>query len=170
MTPDSQGTPAVVFDGTQKERIEIPNTAGSLDVDLLDPGSVHAAPVGGYRSRPPAAVATYDGAHLRTYVADGDGTNLALDRSVAQTGTLDTGATITGVDEKLVVGAKHRKGHAPGGSGASEDAEAFFNGTMSRFIVYDTALTQSQISSVILDPGSSAKRAPCTPTSSSGRP
>ena len=32
-TPDSQGTPAVVFDGTQKERIEIPNTAGSLDVN-----------------------------------------------------------------------------------------------------------------------------------------
>jgi len=95
------------------------------------------------------AVATYDGAHLRTYVARGDGTHLALDRSVAQTGTLNTGATITGIDENLVVGAKHRKGHAPGGTGRNEDAEAFFNGTMSRFLVYDTALTQSQIASVI---------------------
>ena len=70
------------------------------------------------------AIATYDGAHLRTNVARGDGTHLALDRSVAQTRTLNTGATITGVDENLVVGAKHRKGHAPGGSGTNEDAEA----------------------------------------------
>ena len=95
------------------------------------------------------AIATYDGAHLRTYVARGDGTHLTLDRSVAQTGTLNTGATITGVDENLVVGAKHRKGHAPGGTGRHEDAEAFFNGTMSRFLVYDTALTRSQIGSVL---------------------
>ena len=58
-------------------------------------------------------VATYDGAHLKTHVADGDGTQLALDRSVAQTGTLNTGATITGIEENLVVGAKHRKRHAP---------------------------------------------------------
>ena len=211
-TTDSQGTPAVVFDGTQKERIEIPNTAGSLDVDhfsilvrfTLHP-SVDTDPahqryelmekagsfwfnvredttpryllrVGGFfhgnaadtftgtRAIPGNtltwAVATYDGAHLRTYVADGDGTNLILDRSVAQTGTLDTGATITGVDENLVVGAKHRKGHAPGGSGTNEDVEAFFNGTMSRFIVYDAALTQSQISSVISSPGTSAKPGP----------
>ena len=211
-TPDSQGTPAVVFDGTQKERIEIPNTAGSLDVNhfsilvrfTLHP-SVDTDPahqryelmekagsfwfnvredttpryllrVGGFFQGNAAdtftgtraipgntltwAVATYDGAHLRTYVADGDGTNLALDRSVAQTGILDTGATITGVDENLVVGAKHRKGHAPGGSGTNEDVEAFFNGTMSRFIVYDTALTQSQISSVISGPGTSAKPGP----------
>ena len=143
-TTDSQGTPAVVFDGTQKERIEIPNTAGSLDVDhfsilvrfTLHP-SVDTDPahqryelmeragsfwfnvredttpryllrVGGFFHGNAAdtftgtrvipgntltwAVATYDGAHLRTYVADGDGTNLVLDRSVAQTGTLDTGA------------------------------------------------------------------------------
>ena len=60
-----------------------------------------------------------------------------------------TGATITGVDENLVVGAKHRKGHAPGGSGTNEDLEAFFNGTMSRFMVFNTALTQSQIASLI---------------------
>ncbi len=35
------------------------------------------------------------------------------------------------------------------GAARSEDAEAFFNGTMSRFLVYDTALTQSQIASII---------------------
>ena len=86
------------------------------------------------------AVATYDGAHLRTYVARGDGTHLALDRSVARTGTLNTGAMITGIDENLVVGAKHRQGHAPGGTGTNELAQAFFNGTMSRFLVYATAL------------------------------
>jgi hypothetical protein len=95
------------------------------------------------------AIATYDGAHLTTYVANGDGSNLALDKSVAQTGTLNTGATITGVDENLVVGAKHRMGHAPGGSGTNEDIEAFFNGSMSRFLVFNTALTQSQIASLI---------------------
>ena len=66
------------------------------------------------------AIATYDGAHLRTYIADGDGTNLVLDNSRAQTGTVDTGATITGIDENLVVGAKHRKGHAPGWHGTRE--------------------------------------------------
>lgn len=211
-TTDSQGIPAVVFDGTQKQRIEIPNTAGSLDVDhfsILVRFTLHPAVdtdpahqryelmekagsfwfnvredttpgyplrVGGFFNGNAAdtftgtqvvpgntltwAVATYDGAHLRTYVAAGDGTNLALDRSVAQTGTLNTGPTITGVDENLVVGAKHRKGHAPGGSGTNEDVEAFFNGTMSRFIVYPTALTQSQIASVISGAGTSAKPGP----------
>ncbi len=209
-TVDSQGNPAVVFDGTQKERVEIPNRSGSLDVDhfsilvqftlneSVDTDPAHqryelmekagsfwfnvredSSPkyrlrVGGFfngksvdtftgtRSIPSNtltwAIATYDGAHLKTYIADGQGNGLAVDKSVAQTGTLDTGATITGIDENLVVGAKHRKGHAPGGSGTNEDAEAFFNGTMSRFLVYDTALTQAQISSVIS--GSAASGTP----------
>jgi hypothetical protein len=95
------------------------------------------------------AVATYDGAHLTTYVANGDGSNLALDKSVAQAGTLSTGAAITGIDENLVVGAKHRKGHGLGGTGSNEILEAFFNGSMSRFLVFDTALTQSQIAALI---------------------
>jgi hypothetical protein len=198
---DSQGNVAVIFAGRQKERIEIPNRAGSLDVnhfsilvrftlnESVDTDPAHqryefmekagsfwfnvredTSPryrlrVGGFfnghatdtftgtrviaSNTPTWAIATYDGAHLRTYVARGNGTHLALDRSVAQTGTLNTGATITGIDEKLVVGAKHRKGHAPGGSGTREIAEAFFNGTMSRFIVYGRALTQSQIAAVI---------------------
>jgi len=198
---DSRGTIAVVFAGRQKERIEIPNRSGSLDVNHFsilvrftlnesvdtdpahqryelmekaggfwfnvreDTNPKYRLRVGGFFNGRAAdtftgnrvipnhtltwAIATYDGAHLRTYVAHGDGTHLALDRSVAQTGTLNTGATITGIDEKLVVGAKHRKGHAPGGTGRNEYAEAFFNGTMSRFLVYDTALTQSQIASII---------------------
>jgi hypothetical protein len=136
---DSQGTIAVIFAGRQKERIEVSNRAG----DTFTGTRVIPS------NTPMWAIATYDGAHLRTYVARGNGTNLALDRSVAQTGILNTGATITGVDENLVVGAKHRKGHSPGGSGTSEDAEAFFNGTMSRFLAYDTALTQSEIAAVV---------------------
>jgi Concanavalin A-like lectin/glucanases superfamily len=199
----------VVFDGAQKERVEIPDTSGSLDVDhfsilvqftlneSVDTDPAHqryefmekagsfwfnvredSSPryllrVGGFFNGKSVdtftgtrvipsntlmwAVATYDGAHLSTYIADGDGQNLVVDASRAQTGTLNTGATITGIDENLVVGAKHRRGHAPGGSGTNEDAEAFFNGTMSRFMVYDTALTQSEISSLISGQGSSAK-------------
>jgi concanavalin A-like lectin/glucanase superfamily protein len=200
-TTDSRGDPAVVFDGAQKERIEIPDRAGSLNVDHFsilvqftlnestdtdpahqryefmekagsfwfnvreDTSPKYRLRVGGFFNGSSVdnftgnrvipgntltwAVATYDGAHLTTYVANGDGSNLALDRSVAQTGTLNTGATITGVDENLVVGAKHRKGHAPGGSGTNEDLEAFFNGSMSRFLVFNTALTQSQIAALI---------------------
>jgi hypothetical protein len=105
------------------------------------------------------AIATYDGAHLRTYVARGDGTRLTLDRSVAQTGTLNTGATITGIDEKLVVGAKHRMGHGPGGRGTHEIAEAFFNGAMSRFLVFGRALTRSQIAAVVSGSASSTRPA-----------
>ena len=53
-TPDSQGNPAVVFDGTQKERIEIPNSRREPRCrSLLHPRAVHAEPVGGYRSRTP---------------------------------------------------------------------------------------------------------------------
>ena len=200
-TTDAQGNPAIVFAGAQKERVEIPDRAGSLNVNHFsilvqfslnestdtDPahqryelmekaGSFwfnvredttpkYVLRVGGFfggksvdtfagtRVIPSNvvtwAVATYDGAHLTTYVANGDGSSLALDKSVAQTGTLNTGATITGIDENLVVGAEHREGHAPGGTGTNEDAEAFFNGTMSRFLVFNTALTQSQIASVI---------------------
>jgi hypothetical protein len=59
----------------------------------------------------------------------------------------------------LVVGARHRKGHAPGGSGTNEDAEAFFSGTMSRFLVYGRALTQSQIAAVVSGSTSSTKPA-----------
>jgi hypothetical protein len=205
---DSHGNTAAIFVGAQKERIEIPNRAGRLDVnhfsilvrftlnESVDTDPAHQRyelmekagsfwfnvredtrpryrlRVGGFFNGHAAdtftgarvipsntliwAIATYDGAHLRTYVARGDGTHLALDRSVAQTGTLNTGATITGIDENLVVGAKHRKGHGPGGTGTHEDAEAFFNGTMSRFLVYNRALTQSQIAAVVSGFASSA--------------
>jgi hypothetical protein len=194
---DSLGNAAVVIDGSQKERIEIPNRSGSLDVngysilvqftldesvdtdplhqryELMEKagsfwfnvredttpkyllrtgayfdGSPHA--LTGTRVIPNKtltwAIATYDGALLQTFIADGDGKNLVLDNFREQTGTVATGATITGIDENLVVGAKHRKGQGVDGG---EIAEGFFNGTISRFIVYNTALTQSEISSVI---------------------
>jgi hypothetical protein len=196
---DSQGNTAVVFDGTQMERIEIPNRSGSLDVnqysilvqftlnEAVDTDPLHqrfelmekagsfwfnvrqdtspkyllrtgayfsgaAHSLTGVRVIPNQtltwAIATYDGTQLKTFVADADGSNLVLDNSGARTGTVATGATITGIDENLVVGAKHRKGHFVDGTGG-EIAEGFFNGTMSRFIVFNTALTQSEISSVI---------------------
>jgi hypothetical protein len=196
---DSQGNTAVVFDGTQMERIEIPNRSGSLDVknytilvqftlnESVDTDPLHqryelmekagsfwfnvredTSPkyllrTGAYFNGKPHAltgtrvvpnntltwaIATYDGTQLKTFVADADGSNLILDNSAPQTGTVATGATITGVDENLVVGAKHRKGHLGDGTGG-EIAEGFYNGTMSRFIVFNTALTPSEISSVI---------------------
>jgi hypothetical protein len=197
--PDSLGNAAVVIDGMQKQRIEIPNRSGSLDVNQFsilvqftldtsvdtdpahtryelmekagsfwfnvrqDTSPKYVLRVGGYfngkaraltgtRVIPSKtltwAIGTYDGAYLKTYVADGDGRNLVLDNSVAQTGTVTTGATITGIDENLVVGAKHRMGHSLDGT-AGENLEGMFNGTMSRFIVFKTALTQSEIASVI---------------------
>jgi hypothetical protein len=207
---DSRGNAAVLIDGTQKERMEIPNRSGSLDVNpysilvqfTLD-GSVDTDPlhqryelmekaggfwfniredtnpkyllrVGGYFNgtahaltglRPVPdktltwAIGTYDGAQLKTYLANGDGTNLVLDNSIAQTGTVATGSTITGIDENLVVGAKHRKGHFVDGSGG-EILEGMFNGTMSRFIVYDTALTQAEIAAVISGSGPAGKPGP----------
>jgi Concanavalin A-like lectin/glucanases superfamily len=209
-TADSQGNVAVVFDGTQMQRIAIPNRSGSLDVNSysilvqftldqsVDTDPLHqryelmekagsfwfnvrqdttpkyvlrtgayfngtARALTGTRVIPHNtlvwAIATYDGAQLKTYIANGDGSNLVLDNSKAQTGTVATGATITGIDEDLVVGAKHRKGHWVDGTG-SEIAEGFFNGTMSRFIVYDTALTQSEIASVITGSAPSGKPGP----------
>jgi hypothetical protein len=195
---DSQGNTAVVFDGTQKERIEIPNRSGSLDVnhfsilvqfsldESVDTDPVHERyelmekagsfwfnvredttpkyllrtgayfdgkphSVTGVRAIPSRtltwAIATYDGTYLKTFIADGDGRNLVLDNSRAQTGTVDTGATISGIDENLVVGAKHRMGVLV--DTFAENLEGLFNGTMTRFIVFDTALTESEISSVI---------------------
>ena len=209
-TTDSRGNTAVVIDGTQKQRIAIPNRSGSLDVNQysilvqftldqsVDTDPLHlryelmekagsfwfnvrqdttpkyllrtgayfngtARALTGTRVIPNKtltwAIATYDGAQLKTYIANGDGSNLVLDSSKAQTGTVDTGATITGIDEDLVVGAKHRKGHWSDGTGG-EIAEGFFNGTMSRFLVYDTALTQSEISSVIAAAVPSGKPGP----------
>lgn len=209
-TTDSLGNVAVVFDGTQKQRIEIPNRAGSLDVNHFsilvqftlnasvdtDPAHLryelmekagsfwfnvrqdtspkYLLRVGGYfngtaraltgtRVIPSGtltwAIGTYDGGFLKTYIADGDGRNLVLDNSVAQTGTVSTGATITGIDENLVVGAKHRMGHFVDGTGG-ENLEGMFNGTMSRFIVFNTALTPSEIASVISGSAPSAKPGP----------
>jgi len=198
-TRDSQGNAAVVVDGTQKQRIEIPNRSGSLDVNSFsilvqftldqsvdtdpvsqryelmekagsfwmnireDTNPKYVLRVGGYfngvahsltgiHAIPNKiltwAIGTYDGANLKTYVANGDGSNLVLDNSGPRTGTVATGATITGIDENLVVAAKHRMGHFVDGTGG-ENLEGMYNGTLSRFIVFDTALTQAEIASVI---------------------
>ena len=125
---DTQGNVAVVFDGTQMQRIEIPNRSGSLDVnqytilvqftldESLDTDPLHqryelmekagsfwfnvredttpkyllrtgayfngtARSLTGTRVIPHKtltwAIATYDGAQLKTYIADGDGGNLS---------------------------------------------------------------------------------------------
>ena len=97
-------------------------------------------------------VATYDGAHLKTHVADGDGTQLALDRRRRADRHPEHGR-----DHHRHRGEPGGRRQAPqetrpGGSGTNEHAEAFFNGTMSRFLVYDTALTQGEIASVISGP------------------
>ena len=206
-TADSQGHAAIAIDGTQKERIEIPNRSGSLDVNSFsilvkftldqsvdtdpvsqryelmekagsfwfnvreDTNPKYLLRVGGYfngkahsltglRVVPNQsltwAVATYDGLQLKTYVANGDGSNLVLDNSAAQTGTVAIGATITGFDENLVVGSKHRMGHYVDGTGG-ENLEGMFNGTMSRFVVFNSALTQSEIASVISGSGPPGK-------------
>lgn len=198
-TRDSQGNAAVVVDGTQKQRIEIPNRSGSLDVNSFsilvqftldqsvdtdpvsqryelmekagsfwmnireDTNPKYVLRVGGYfngvahsltgihaipNKSLTWAIGTYDGVNLKTYVANGDGSNLVLDNSGPRTGTVATGATITGIDENLVVAAKHRMGHFVDGTGG-ENLEGMYNGTLSRFIVFDTALTQAEIASVI---------------------
>ena len=193
-TIDGSGHTAVVFDGTQLQRIELPNTASFLNVtnytvlarltldasidtdpahqryEIMEKGGSfwfniredstpkYLMRTGGYfgggggdlylgtnpipSGTTVIVAAVYDGAHLSTYIANGDGSNLRLDQSVAKTGTLATGATKTGVDENLVVGAKHTKG-------GTEILEGLFNGSMSMFRIYDTALTIPQMSAEI---------------------
>src|SRR5580765_5123491 len=146
-TLDSQGNTAIVVDGTQKQRIEIPNRSGSLDVNSFsilvqfsldesvstdpiheryelmekagsfwmnireDTNPKYVLRVGGYFNGSAHsltgthvipnktltwAIGTYDGTNLKTYIANGDGSNLILDNSGPRTGTVSTGATITG--------------------------------------------------------------------------
>jgi hypothetical protein len=157
---DSLGNAAVVFDGTQMQRIAIPNRSGSLDVNSysilvkftldqsVDTDPLHqryelmekagsfwfnvrqdttpkyvlrtgayfngtARALTGTRVIPHNtlvwAIATYDGAQLKTYVANGDGSNLVLDSSKAQAGTVATGATITGIVRRAFPNATDRR-------------------------------------------------------------
>lgn len=69
---------------------------------------------------------------LTTYV------NGLFDYSVAQTGTLDPSIAHNGIDENLVVGAKHRQG-------ISEILQAFFDGQMDNYRLFDVALSPAEI-------------------------
>jgi hypothetical protein len=73
---------------------------------------------------------------LQSYV------NGALDHEQTQTGTLDPSITHNGIDENLVVGAKHRQG------GDGEVLEAFFDGLMDNYRLYNVALTATQVAAI----------------------
>jgi hypothetical protein len=73
---------------------------------------------------------------LQTYV------NGALDHEQTQTGTLDPSIIHNGIDENLVVGAKHRLG------GDGEVLEAFFDGLMDNYRLYNVALTATQVAAI----------------------
>jgi hypothetical protein len=73
---------------------------------------------------------------LQSYV------NGALDHEQTQTGTLDPSITHNGIDENLVVGAKHRQG------GDGEVLAAFFDGLMDNYRLYNVALTATQVAAI----------------------
>jgi hypothetical protein len=133
------------------QRIEICEKSGCFWFNIRwDSNPLHLLRVGGYfgstsnatdtfTGNTPIAggvwthvAATYDGTNLSTYI------NGALDAQLAQTGTTETGTAVTGVDEKLVVGAKHR-------IGSGELLQAFWNGGMAQFKLFSTALSTSNI-------------------------
>ena len=72
---------------------------------------------------------------LQSYV------NGALDHEQTQTGTLDPSIRHNGIDENLVVGAKHRQGGV-------EVLEAFFDGLMDNYRLYNVALTATQVAAI----------------------
>jgi hypothetical protein len=65
--------------------------------------------------------------------------NGVLDHTKIRNGTLDNSTSNNGIDEKLVVGAKHRLG------GAGELLEAFFDGDMDNYRLYNVPLRAAQI-------------------------
>jgi len=76
-------------------------------------------------------------AHTFTSYVDG-----VLDHTQTRTGTLDASITNNGIDENLVIGAKHRLG------GAGELLEAFFDGQMDNYRLYNVALTAAEVAAV----------------------
>ena len=69
---------------------------------------------------------------LTTYV------NGVLDYSEPQTGTLDPSILHNGIDENLVIGAKHRQG-------GTEILQAFFDGQMDNYRFFNVALLPAEI-------------------------
>ena len=76
-------------------------------------------------------------AHTLSSYIDG-----VLDHSTPRDGALDTSISQNGIDEKLVLGAKHRLG------GAGELLEAFFDGQMDNYRLYNVALSATEVASV----------------------
>ena len=141
---------------TDSRRWEISEKAGSYWANIrLDQGPVKPGPpfllrVGGFFSNrentnytgvTPITVGSWqnvafvfdDVRHtLTTYV------NGVFDHSETQTGTLDSSIVRNGIDENLVVGAKHRQG-------ISELLQAFFDGQMDNYRLFDVALSPAEV-------------------------
>ena len=141
---------------TNSQRWEISEKAGSywanirVDQGFVRPGPPFLLRVGGFFSG--QGNTTYTGvtaitagpwqnvafvfdnvAHtLTTYV------NGVFDHSEPQTGTLDPSIIHNGIDENLVVGAKHRQG-------GTEVLQAFFDGEMDNYRLFDVALLPAEI-------------------------
>ena len=132
------------------QRIEMCEKSGCFWFNIRwDSNPLHLLRVGGYFGSGPTitdtftgntpipggvwsnVIATYDGSNLTTYIGG------ILDNQVAQTGATATGTTVTGTDEKLVIGAKHRVGSP------SEVLQALWNGGLGRFRLFNTALAAS---------------------------
>jgi hypothetical protein len=69
---------------------------------------------------------------LTTYV------NGVFDHSEPQSGTLDASIVHNGIDENLVIGAKHRQG-------GTEVLQAFFDGQMDNYRLFNVALSPAEI-------------------------
>jgi len=78
--------------------------------------------------------------------------NGVLDHTKTRNGTLDNSTSNNGIDEKLVVGAKHRLG------GAGELLEAFFDGDMDNYRLYNVPLRAAQIAGLAGTPVKSRKQ------------
>ncbi len=76
-------------------------------------------------------------AHTLTTYIDG-----VFDHSIQRDGTLDDSTSNNGIDENLVIGAKHRLG------GTGELLEAFFDGQMDNYRLYNVALTAMEVAAV----------------------
>lgn len=150
----------VNFTDPAQERWEICEKAGSywanirMDQGVVIPGPPYLLRVGGYFN------GTSDTSFLGvTGLTPGTWTNVALvfdpvahtlssyingvlDYTRPRAGTLDTSISHNGIDEDLVVGAKHRLG------GPGEDLEAFFDGQMDNFRLYNVALRPQEIASL----------------------
>ena len=150
----------VNFTDPALERWEICEKAGSywanirMDQGVVIPGPPYLLRVGGFFD------GTGDTSFLGvTGLTPGKWTNVALvfdpvahtlssyingvlDHTQPRPGTLDTSISHNGIDENLVVGAKHRLG------GPGEALEAFFDGQMDNFRLYNVALTPQKIASL----------------------